>query len=258
MALQSLSRWWRYLLLLVILSGSLVLMLSIEPFGQDPAYHAFADRRRLLGIANFMDVLSNLPFLLVGLAGIRLCWSRALPQLQEPVRAAWLTLFIGIALVALGSSWYHLHPDNRTLVWDRLPMTIGFMGLFVALLGEYVNARLGRVLLFPAVLLGLSSVLYWYWFDDLRFYLWIQLLPLLLIPVIMLLFRSRYSHQWLLALALGLYLLAKMSERYDRQVFDVTGYLFSGHTLKHLLAAAGCAAILQMLRGRHQRGMLFK
>jgi len=250
--LPALSRWWRFMLLLLILASSLVGMLSIEPFGQDPAYHAFADRRALLGIANFADVISNLPFLLIGMAGLGLCRSRSRSSLPEPVRTAWLTLFAGVALVGVGSGWYHLSPDDTSLIWDRLPMTVGFMGLFTALLGEYVNLSLGRLLLLPAVLLGISSVFYWYRVDDLRFYFWIQLLPLLLIPVVMLLFRRRYSHQWLLVMVLGLYLLAKVAELYDRQVYTITGHLFSGHTLKHLLAAAGCAAILWMLKSRHR------
>lgn len=237
---------WRQVLLLVIVLGSLGLMLSLQPFGQDPNYHRFADGRAFFGVPNFFDVMSNIPFLLVGLAGMRFCAGTR----SMSLRAAWLAFFAGVAIVSAGSAYYHWNPDNDTLVWDRLPMTIGFMGLFVALLAEYVSVRLGGFLLVPAMLAGLSSVLYWHWFDDLRFYFWVQLLPLLMVPAVMLLFRPMYSRQWLLLLALAFYVLAKISETYDAEVFAFNQNLFSGHSLKHLLAACGCCSILVMLKTR--------
>ncbi len=153
-------------------------------------------------------------------------------------------------MVSVGSAYYHWNPTNASLVWDRLPMTIGFMGLFVTLLGEYVGNRLATLLLVPAVVLGLATVLYWHWTDDLRPYYWVQLLPLLTIPAVMRLFRGGYSHQWLLLVALGWYVLAKVTEWYDLAIFRHTQELVSGHSIKHLLAAAGCYSILLMLQQR--------
>jgi hypothetical protein len=127
-------------------------------------------------------------------------------------------------------------------------MTIGFMGLFAALLGEYVSDRLGALLLAPALLLGLASVAYWRWSDDLRFYYWIQLVPLLTIPVAMSLYRPRYSHRWLLLAALGWYALAKVAESKDSDIFVSSGGIISGHTVKHLLSALGCLSILLMIQ----------
>jgi hypothetical protein len=224
------------------------LVLALEPVGQNPGFHRFADQRTMLGVPNFMDVSSNMAFLIVGLAGIAYLARRTVS-----LRAAWLTFFAGVAIVSAGSAYYHANPSNGTLVWDRLPMTIAFMGLLAAILGEYVSERLGKTLLVPAVLLGFLSVLYWHWFNDLRFYAWIQLLPLLTIPVLMALFRPRHTHQWLLLVALGLYGIAKISETYDVEVFGSTGRLLSGHTLKHLLAALSCLAVLLMLSRRTDR-----
>jgi hypothetical protein len=244
--LLSLQSLWRHLLLLFIVVGSLALMLSQHPFGQDPKYHDFADRRVFFGIPNFSDVTSNLVFLFVGIAGVRFCLRSGFGSL----RPAWLALFTGVALVSVGSAHYHWNPNSETLVWDRFPMTIGFMGLLAALWGEYVCKNIGKVLLVPAILVGFCSVLYAHWFDDLRFYYWIQLIPLLILPVVMGLFRSGYSHQWLLLVALACYIFAKVSEAHDREMFIFTHGLCSGHALKHLLAGLGCFTILRMLKTR--------
>jgi hypothetical protein len=235
---------WRDLLMAVVVFGSLALMLAQTPFGQSPKYHHFADQRTFFGIVNFIDVTSNLAFLIVGIAGLRIC----LRSHPGSTRNAWIVLFAGVTLVSVGSAYYHSEPTSETLVWDRLPMTIGFMGLFAALLGEYVSDRLGAFLLAPALLLGLASVAYWRWSDDLRFYYWIQLVPLLTIPVAMSLYRPKYSHRWLLLVALGWYALAKVAESNDGDVFALSRGIISGHTVKHLLSALGCLTILLMIQ----------
>jgi hypothetical protein len=161
-------------------------------------------------------------------------------------------LFLGVGLVAVGSAYYHWNPNNESLVWDRLPMTIGFMGLFAALLGEYLGNRVAAFLLIPAVALGLATVVYWHFSDDLRPYVWVQFIPLLTILAVLALFRSGYSHQWLLLVALGWYALAKLTESHDLAIFRSTYDFISGHSLKHLLAGAGCYSILVMLRRRRR------
>ena len=233
-------------MLLVLVFGSLLSIMSLEPIVQNMGYHSFADTRKFIGVPNFFDVVSNLPFLVIGILGFRFCMLIK----PFPVRNAWAVLFVGVGLVSIGSAYYHWNPSNASLVWDRLPMTIGFMGLFIALLGEYVGNRLATLLLVPAVLLGLASVLYWHWTGDLRPYYWIQLVPLLTIPAVMVLFRNGYSHQWLLLVALVWYVMAKVTESYDLAIFSYSQELMSGHTIKHLLAAAGVYSILLMLQRR--------
>ncbi len=128
----------------------------LPPIAQDPAYHDFADRRGLLGIHNFLDVTTNLVFLAVGIAGVVLCaWRKGIGA-----RWAWLACFFGVALVCFGSGYYHLNPNDDTFVWDRLPMSIGFMALSVAVLAEHMNPRLEKYLLAPAVIFGIASVIY--------------------------------------------------------------------------------------------------
>lgn len=240
------SRYWRHITLLFFAVASLVILLAVPPIRQDTRYHDFADKRSFLGIPNFADVISNLPFLFIGLAGLTLGLRHKLVGFS----ASWFAFFFGVTMVSVGSGYYHWRPCNDTLVWDRLPMTVGFMGMFVALVSESIHQRLEHFLLVPALILGLSSVIYWQMADDLRFYAWVQYAPLVMIPVLLALFQSRYSYRWLLLLAFGCYLLAKVFEAFDREIFAASKSLVGGHAIKHLWAATGCLAILEMLRRR--------
>jgi hypothetical protein len=230
---------WRLAVLLAVVVGTLGLVMALDPIAQDPAYHDFADRREIGGVPNFFDVVSNLPFLVIGIAGAWAC--RRLEA--GAVRRAWTVLFAGVALVSVGSGYYHSDPRNETLMWDRLPMTIGFMGLFTALLGERFGSRVAAVALPVAVAVGIGSVLTWRWSGDLRLYAWVQFMPLLAIPVMVFAWKTAPRSRTLLLVALGWYGLAKVAEAYDAAVFQATGGAISGHTIKHLLAAVACGVL---------------
>ena len=245
--------------LAVLLAVSIAVVLLIHPYeewpAQDPGYHNFADGRTLLGIPNFWNVISNLPFLLTGFLGIRLCL-KAKPGNQgrwlEPwERTTFAIVFLGVALTCFGSGYYHLWPANSTLLWDRLPMTLGFMGLLAIIIGERAHAPWGKAALWPLVSAGAFSVVYWYISElggsgDVRPYVLVQFYPLLLIPVL-LLFPPRYSHTASYLIVLGWYLLAKVFEALDVQLFDLTSGRMSGHSLKHVAAAVGTYWLYRML-----------
>lgn len=239
----------RVYLILFLALVALIAVLSLPPITQDPAYHDFADNRAFFGVPAFLNVATSLAFLIVGVIGVRACATGAIAG----ARLAWLTCFGGVALVGLGSGYYHLAPDNSTLVWDRLPMSVGFMALLVAVLTEHLHPRLEKILLVPAVLLGAASVLVWHVSGDLRLYAWVQFMPLLVIPAVLLLFDGRYTHRRLLLVALAIYALAKLAEHYDWMVFEATGKIISGHSLKHLLAAFALFVVYTMLRRRTAR-----
>jgi hypothetical protein len=239
------------LLALIVLAPLLYLLLLHAPIPQDKAYHLFADLRTCLGIPNFGNVASNLAFLLVGMIGTIWCHR----HLKSGARLSWMIFFAGVALVFLGSGYYHATPNDDTLVWDRLPMTIAFMGLFAALAGEHLGMQYERPVLIPALVVGVASVFWWRYTDDLRVYVWVQGAPLLAIPFILAMFPSRYTHRIYLLYGLGFYALAKVAEFYDRETFAVTVNLISGHSLKHLLAALAPLFLFLMLRRRRARGV---
>lgn len=234
---------WKHLLVIALVLGSLLILVLQNPIHQDLDYHHFADTRVLLGIVNFQNVISNLPFVVVGLAGVGFFMKRT----HDESKIAWQLFFVGIALVGLGSIYYHFNPNSQTLLWDRLPMAMGFMALFAALLGELIKASLTRLLLFPMIMIGFSSVMAWHWFDDLRLYVWVQFMPMLVIPVMLLLYRKRYTHTYLLVLAMLIYVLAKVLEVFDLEIFFLLQNTIGGHAMKHIVAATGSAALLWML-----------
>lgn len=191
---------------------------------QDPTYHQFADRRCMCGIPNTSDVCSNLGFLVAGIVG----FTMSTPSLDLP----WMWFFVGSMAVCIGSMYYHWNPTNATLVWDRLPMTVCFMALFSIILGEHIGGS--EWMLWPLLMLGIASVFYWQFTDDLRPYILVQFYPLLVIPF--LLHRSEFSKGHLVA-GLIWYALAKIAEYLDHSIWTWTNHRVSGHTIKHLLAS---------------------
>lgn len=228
----------------------------VGPQPQPLSYHDFADRRALWGIPNFGDVISNLGLVLVGAqACVVLLRGAHAPFLQPWERPAQWVFALGVFLTGFGSAYYHWAPDNETLVWDRLPMTLFFMPFFALMLGERLSFDWGRRLLWPLVAIGVGSVVWWAWTEsqgrgDLRLYALVQFVPVLMVPVLLLACRPRYSHTRDLLLAVGWYGLAKGFEAADRMVFAASGQLVGGHTLKHVASAVAAWYIVRNLRLR--------
>src|SRR5215470_8856305 len=218
---------------------SIAALAAMPPITQDQHYHAFADSRPLLGIANFWNVVSNLPFVLVGAVG--------LARYRRDVTTA--ALFFGILLTGFGSSYYHFAPDDRTLFWDRLPMTIGFMALLAGALGERFGKVAGDIALWPLLAIGAASLMWWRWTGDLRPYVWVQFYPFLVLPILYLWFPATTGTA-ILVTAAALYGLSKAFEYFDHAIYAASGAIVSGHTLKHLAAAAACYALLRYIQQR--------
>lgn len=220
---------------------------QLPPIPQDPGYHVFADRVTRFGVANFWNVASNLPFVLVGILGLR-----NLPDLKLHLPVPACVLFcMGVILVGVGSAYYHYAPTSDTLVWDRLPMTAAFMALFSIVISDRIAVPLGRWLLWPLVFAGVISVLYWDWTElqgrgDLRAYGLVQFLPMLLIPLMLVTMKGRGLHASWLWLTLLAYALAKLAEHFDTAIYVATGGV-SGHSLKHLLGALAVYFALRAL-----------
>jgi len=230
---------------------AVVVAMLFPPFPQPLGYHNFADTREIFGIPNFWDFASNLPFLVIGIFGVGLVSVGHLPGGLAELRMAYFIFFIGTALVGIGSGYYHLHPSNETLVWDRLPMTLAFAAFFCIVVGEYISTSLSSQLLWPLLLIGACSVAYWSYTErlgqgDLRPYALVQFLPIVLTLLILLMYRSPFGNSRYLWAIVGTYGVAKIAEVLDEQLFQMLAGL-SGHSLKHLIASAGGGLLMLAL-----------
>lgn len=206
------------------------------PIPQNPAYHQFVDNRTIWGIPYFGDVVTNAGFVLVGAWALAYMIKSANPPVvQQPSdRLPYWYFFAGLLLTGIGSAYYHWHPTNQRLLWDRLPLTIAFMSLFCA-----------------------ASVIYWAWTEswgqgDLRPYAFVQFYPMLAMPIILLRYPSRYSHGHYIWWALAWYAAAKICEHSDRAIYELQDVI-TGHNVKHILATGAPLMILLMLKRRNPR-----
>ena len=245
---------YRLKIFIAIVVVAIIGVFSINPIAQDPGYHQFADQRGMVNVPKFFDVISNLAFVIVGVLGMRLIGSgRATGGLPE-LQAVYLTFFVGVFLTGFGSAYYHFHPDNQTLLWDRLPMTIAFMALFSAIVGETISPRIALKLFIPLLAAGMASVVYWHVSElngsgDLRPYLLVQFLPIVLIPVMLVLFTSRLNGNKYIWGIIGAYAVSKLMEHFDARIYSALGVV-SGHSLKHLVAALATFIFYMALRNR--------
>jgi hypothetical protein len=246
------ARWLKHTP--AIITISLVALLALHGRIAQPAhYHAFADHSAVFGLPHAADVLSNAGFALVAIWG----WLTLRPHRDsDALRAGWpgYRLFlIGLFLTAFGSAFYHLAPDNARLIWDRLPIALVCAGLLAGVRGDIYGSKAG----IDAIVLGLyavASVAWWaitdsFGADDLRPYLLLQALALLLIPLWQAIHRRPRPDRIAFGLAMGLYVLAKVAEVLDHEIATTLGFV-SGHTLKHLIATAATAAVVWGLTRR--------
>ena len=226
----------------------------LPSFAQPQSLHDYADQRFWLGLPHAADVLSNVPFLAVGALGLHFVlhgWRAKNPDAFSDLRAAWpyALLFAGVVLTAFGSAWYHAQPNDATLLWDRLPMALGFAGLVAGTLTDRAPQRISQWL-FAFATVGAGTVLLWHESGNLLPYLVMQVGFIASALIATAWTTPRYTHAKRVYAAAGLYAIAIICERLDHQVYALLGGWISGHTLKHLVACAAIVIVYSMLRNR--------
>jgi hypothetical protein len=217
---------------------SILIFLFAPLLAQDKQYHHFADLRPLGGIPNAWNVLSNLPFIIFGIMGL---WKCRQPGADPWVKLIFCFLFTSFILTGIGSSYYHLSPNNTTLVLDRLPISLtvaAFLG--IAFFSHVGRAGAKAVIIFAA-LYGVGSVVYWHFSElraagDIRYYAFFQFGSLAVIAALLIAKRQPglSAYFWYCSAS---YALAKLCESFDHQIFDLSLGTVGGHALKHLFAS---------------------
>lgn len=234
----------------VTLLAVIALAMAVSgPIAQLPDYHAFADQRPLGPVANAADVLSNLGFLAVGIYGMLAVQRARAVRALDDVRFSYGLFFVALILTAAGSSWYHLAPDNVRLLSDRLPIALACAALLAVAARRHLDAP--RCINGLLVAFAVGSVAWWGLSGDLRPYLLLQLAPMVAIPALLWKAGAGREEKIAYGSAIGCYAAAKVFELADRAIFDVLA--LSGHTLKHLFAAAGAFCIARYFAELPQR-----
>jgi hypothetical protein len=241
----------------VVVVALVALAFLMPPLVQPLSYHDFADRRACLLLPNCLDAASNVFFVLAGGWGLIVLFGLSeRPVFIDPgERLPYALFFLAVVLIGLVSAYYHLAPDTARLAWDRAAMALAFMAWLSALLAERVGVNAGVGLLAPLCAAGLGAVFYWSWGEahgagDLRPWLLVELIPVVLVPLLLWLYPPRYSHGGEMLAVVGIYLAALLFDLSDRAVFTLSDGLVSGHTLKHLVAALAAWLVAHYLRWR--------
>jgi hypothetical protein len=228
-----------------------LMLLTHGPVTQLPHYHEFADQTMWLGISHAGDVLSNLPFAIIAVWGMIRLWPLRFHPALYAGRYGYTLFLVSLLLTAIGSSYYHLAPDDARLVWDRLPIALLCAGLLAAGRSDNLPRENGKVCAFLFAVLAIISVDWWritgeHGVGDLRPYLLLQLLPLLLIPMWQAIYRAPQQDRIAFGAAGVCYVIAKLAEINDHAINATLGFI-SGHSLKHLLAALAAGIIVRNL-----------
>ncbi len=254
----------RVAILLALCGAVATLWWLLPPIAQDPDFHDFADKRPILGIANFWNVATNVAFALVALYGARvIARARASGLLGNRIgHWSYLAFVVSVGLIALGSGYYHWTVDqtysasnavqvathNGALIWDRLAMTIAFASIPAIFVADRVGTRTGNVVLLPALLvLGILSMVDFANTGDLRLYRAVQSLSIVMTLGACLMFAGSATSTRFAVLAVVLFGLATLCESLDQTIYAVFDGAISGHSIKHLIAALACAVIPFML-----------
>tara|TARA_B110001452_G_scaffold251958_1_gene241450 strand:- start:1551 stop:2303 length:753 start_codon:yes stop_codon:yes gene_type:complete len=230
----------------------IVVAIAYGPISQPQNYHEFADDREFMGIPNALDVMSNLAIIFPGLIGLAFVHERRTnPRVSDDETSIHITLFSGMILTFAGSVWFHLDPNDSTMLWDRLGMSIVIGSCISLLINDLWDRELAVRAHIPIVLASIVSVLCWPVFDDLRIYFIVKHHPFILFPIL-LFFGSRLydkisGYYW----GLSMFILATFFEFTDEAIFQATGFI-SGHTMKHIAAGIGLWFIMKMIRDREQ------
>jgi len=201
----------------------------------------YVDTRAWLGLHNAGDVLSNLAFFAMGVWGLARLRSRN----DAPAGTRWF--FAGLILTCVGSSFYHLDPDApQRLVADRLGMAVAFAGFLGIAASERISTRAGEAVVVLMTVAGLLAA--WVARENLTPWAVVQYGGMAAAVGLALTRPLSGTRGVPLGGVLLFYVLAKLFELGDAAVFEATGHLVSGHTLKHLTAALAAWPVIRSLR----------
>lgn len=211
-------------------------LLAWGPVPLDPSAWRHADVRRWQGLPNALNVLANLPQIVVGWWGWRVTRTSRWP---EALRRPWMAFHLCTLLAGVVALLYHLQPGPLGWIAARTALCGAFATLAAGALAERVDERFGHTrsvaLLLGSVLLAGATVAASRG-ADIRPLLLFEMLPVLLLPAgaIGLPGLQTRASDWIVML-IG-YGLARLADAHDARLLAATVGI-GGHAVMHLLLA---------------------
>lgn len=216
-------------------------------------YHNFADQRTWLQIPCIMDVLSNLPFFLMGICGIVVLRRSILQEHRyASIRDMYLLFFYGLIMTGVCSSAYHLQANNQSLWLDRMGMSVAFAGMLGMAVANRISLRAGKAAVYTTLIVAPISLWVWQTTGNLAPWGVLQLGGMIIVFTLAFLKEVHGQPRLPLMYIILWYALAKILEIADHQVFALTGGWISGHSLKHIAASLAALPVICMLYRQRQ------
>ena len=236
------------LALLLAVAALAALAALLPATGLPAGYHDFADQRTLLGLPHALDVLSNLPFAVMGAWG--LWWLRRVPldRLGTAQRGLAGLLFIGLIATAFCSSGYHLDLHEAGLCIDRVGMSLAFAGLLGLAAADRISARAGVALAALVAVAAPATALVAWLGGNMTPWAVLQGGGLVLLAALALRRPQPRALGFSIIGVIAFYAVAKALELADAPVFALTQQLISGHSAKHLVAALAGWPVVRALQ----------
>ena len=240
------------LALLLAVAALAALAALLPATGLPAGYHDFADQRTLLGLPHALDVLSNLPFAVMGAWG--LWWLRRVPldRLGTAQRGLAGLFFIGLIATAFCSSGYHLDPHEAGLCIDRVGMSLAFAGLLGLAAADRISARAGVALAALVAVAAPATALVAWLGGNMTPWAVLQGGGLVLLAALALRRPQPRALGFSIIGVIAFYAVAKALELADAPVFALTQQLISGHSAKHLVAALAGWPVVRALQSLAQ------
>ena len=236
------------LALLLAVAALAALAALLPATGLPAGYHDFADQRTLLGLPHALDVLSNLPFAVMG--AWWLWWLRRVPldRLGTAQRGLAGLFFIGLIATAFCSSGYHLDPHVAGLCIDRVGMSLAFAGLLGLAAADRISARAGVALAALVAVAAPATALVAWLGGNMTPWAVLQGGGLVLLAALALRRPQPRALGFSIIGVIAFYAVAKALELADAPVFALTQQLISGHSAKHLVAALAAWPVVRALQ----------
>ena len=235
-------------LVLLLVGG----VLSLPSMSITPDYHQHAGQVSYWIIPAFTQCLASLGLVGVGVFGLI---KHTRYTLSADLITGLITFLIALILSGLGTIIYHWSPQNQTLLFKLVPVSLLCMGLSFILLVSQSRLNQWGIYYGGMMLYGLFSPIYGVYTHQMQTYYVTQILP---IALMILLIARVWSFSYTTSLIYGVFFLmiGKLSEVGDHLIYQWTTQWIDGLSCAYLFYAIGYVHAFQFFSNIRPRELL--